>query len=260
MNLVDLVQFFPETSPNQAAVSTSVSSRSPDSASTAKKNRRVRWIVTLSATVLLIAVVAIVISTQGYVSGEEFSPTHFQTRKFSFYEIPLIQIQITPIKRTGSTPRTATFVRQMGLITPHKGVPTTWHLVSISRGIGTTPADADLLLDQLRLDSKDDGYWRQWSIDHPARAKVFWPVIQKLAERELYIMMPHLFELAQVDQPPQQLQQQMEDTLIRQYVGLIQDMDAAGRGDLAKQLLAEAAQDYPDRAELKTLRPATSTP
>jgi hypothetical protein len=241
-------------------VSTSVSSRTPDSASTAKRSRLIKRAVTLSATVLLIAVLFILISTQGYVSGEEFSPTHFQLRNFSFYEIPLIHIQITPIKRSGSTPSTATYVRQSALITPHKGVPTTWHLVSISRGVSTTPADANLLLDQLKLAKGDDGYWRKWSIDHPARASVFWPVIQKLAERELYIMVPQLFELAQNDQRPQELRQRMDEILIEQYVGLIRDMETADRPELAQQLLAEAEKDYPDHPELQTLRQNTSSP
>ncbi len=196
-----------------------------------------------------------VIRTQGFVSGQEFSPTHFQLREFSFYEIPLIHLQITPIKRAGSTPTTATYVRQNSLIKPHTGAPASWHLVSISRGLtGSTPADANLLIDQLNLQTGGDEFWRKWSIDHPRRAKVLWPVIQKLAERELYILMPHLFELAQIDQTPRQLQQNIDDLLRGQYRSLILDMQAADRGELAQQLLAEASKDYPQDAELKNLR------
>lgn len=189
------------------------------------------------------------------MSGKEFSPTHFQQRDFSFYEIPLIHLQITPIKRSGSTPRTATYLRQNSLITPGSGTPTTWHLVSISRGLtGTTPADANLLIDQLNLQIKADEFWRTWSIDHPKRAKAFWNVIQKLALRELYILMPQLFELAQIDQTPQQLQESLDDLLRRQYRGLILDMRAADRDQLADQLLAEAIKDYPHDSELQNLR------
>ena len=43
---------------------------------------------------------------QGNISGTEFSPTHFQQRDFGFYEIPLIHLQISPIKRSASTPST----------------------------------------------------------------------------------------------------------------------------------------------------------
>ena len=82
---------------------------------------------------LLIFVLFIVIRTQGFVSGQEFSPTHFQQREFSFYEIPLIHLQITPIKRSGSTPSTATYVRQNSADHAPYRRPHHWHLVSLSR-------------------------------------------------------------------------------------------------------------------------------
>lgn len=235
-------------------MSTSISS-SPVSASNTKQSRAVKKWATLVATLILVLVLFIVIRTQGFVTGYEFSPTHFQQRSFSFYEIPLIHLQITPIKRTGSTPKTATYLRQNSLITPYPGTPTTWHLVSISRGLtGSTPADANLLMDQLSLSSGGDEYWRKWSIDHPKLAIVLWPVIQKLAQRELYILMPQVFELAQLEQTPETLQEQIDNQLRRQYRGLIEDMQAANRGELAQSLLAEAVQDYPQDADLKTLR------
>jgi len=236
-------------------VSTSVSSPSSKPTSAAKSRRRVKVWVTVITTAALIFVLFIIIRIQGSVAGYEFSPTHFQQRKFSFYEIPVIHLQITPIKRTGSTPKTATYLRQKSLITPHTGPPKTWHIVSISRGwTGSTPADANLLVDQLNLQSGPNEYWRQWSIDHPKRAKVLWPVIQKLAQRELYILMPRLFELAQIEQTPEQLGENIDNQLRSQYRGLIEDMQAADRGELAQQLLAEASNDYPDDAELKNLR------
>lgn len=205
--------------------------------------------------VVLTLVLFAVIKTQGFVSGREFSPTHFQLREFSFYEIPLLHLQITPIKRSGATPRTATYVRQNGLIKPGTGAPTIWHLVSISRGLtGSTDADANLLIDQLNLQHAGDEFWRQWSIDHPKRASILWPVVQKLAERELYILMPQLFELAQIDQTGPRLQQNIDRLLRTQYRHLIQDMQAANREELAQQLLVEARKDYPHDVDLKNLR------
>ena len=35
------------------------------------------------------------------------------------------------------------------------------------------------------LETGGEEYWRKWSVDHPAKAQTFWPVIQKLALREL---------------------------------------------------------------------------
>ena len=197
-------------------------------------------------------VLFVIVLTQGSVSGQEFSPTHFRLRNFSFYEIPLIHVQLTPIQRSGSTPQSATYVRQTSLIPVTPGAPTQWHLVQISRGLtGTTPADADLLVQQLALHVDGNAYWKQWSKDHPNRAKVLWPVIQRLAKRELYLLMPSLFELAQRDQSADQLAAALDRQLRRNYHGLIADMIAADREDVAGQLAREALSDYPRDDKLR---------
>ena len=234
-------------------MSTSVSSTP---ASTPGKRGTVlrRWVIGISA-LLLTLLMFIVIRTQGHVTGKEFSPTHFQQRDFSFYEIPFIHVQITPINRAGSTPTCAMYLRQKSLVKPFTGPPQVWHLVSISRGLtGRTPADPQLLLDQLELQHAGGSYWRKWSIDHSNRAKVFWPIVQKLAQRELYILLPELFELAQLDLKPQQLKSRIDQLLRDQYYGLIVDMLAADRDELARQLLLEAISDYPDDSRLIKLK------
>lgn len=198
--------------------------------------------------------VFIIIRTQGYVEGTEFAPTHFQQRSFNFYELPLIHLQITPIKRRANTPKTAVHVRMTGLVKTAGGTPSTWHLVQINRGItGSTPANADLLIEQLDLEHDGGHYWEKWSKDHVPLAKVLWPVIQKLAERELYILIPAAFEMAQLEQTPQELQQNLDDYLKQQYLTLIQDMQAAKRTVLAEQFLEEAKADFPNDARFEDL-------
>ena len=236
-------------------MSTSVSAPNPASRRNSGKPSALRaWVIGIGA-VLLTLLLFLLVRVQGYVRGSEFAPTHFQQRDFSFYEIPLLRIQITPIRRTGTTPSTARFLRQKALVKPHTGAPQTWHLVSISRGLaGSTPADAELLISQLGIRQGSDPYWKTWSNDHPAHAKLLWPVVQKLAERELYVLLPELFEVAQLEQTPQQLQQRIDGMLRVAYVGLIQDMRAANRFDLADQLLDEALADYPADPNLQELR------
>ena len=224
-----------------------------------KQNRTFKRWFTVVATIVTLLVVFLVVRTQGYVSGREFSPTHFQQRDFSFYEIPLLHIQITPIKRSSATPATAIYVRQNGLITTPAGTPKYWHIVSLSRGLtGTTPADAGLLMDQMELGSSGDEYWRTWSKDHPQHAKILWPLIQKLSIRELYLLMPPLFELTQVEQTPQELQAKLDERLQRDYVQLVQDMRDADRNDLAETLLSEAIGDYPTNDDLQALKQPAS--
>lgn len=197
----------------------------------------------------------LIIRTQGHVTGQEFSPTDFQVRRFAFYEIPLLGLQITPIKRTGMTPDTARYVRQRNLIQTTPGRAPSWHLISISRGItGTTPGDAELLAHHLHLTHRAKAYWKQWSQDHPQHAKAFWPLIQRLAERELYVLMPPLFELAQLTaQSPGQLTAAIDSRLRTEYRHLIEDMRLADRPEVADELLREALNDYPDDPGLQQL-------
>ncbi|TWT64613.1 hypothetical protein CA85_37460 [Allorhodopirellula solitaria] len=180
----------------------------------------------------------------GYVEGEEFSPTHFRSRRFSFYEIPIIHWQITPIKRTRSTPATARLLSQKKWISPPSTPPSVWHLVSLRRGAGERfDDDAALLLSQLRLRRTSGLFWSQWSQKHPQLARVLWPTIATLAQRELYILMPRLLELVRPIDDVDALRATQDHYLRQEYASLIDDMRAAGRDDLADALMAEAAQD-----------------
>ncbi|EMI58522.1 hypothetical protein RSSM_00049 [Rhodopirellula sallentina SM41] len=180
----------------------------------------------------------------GYVQGEEFAPSHFRTRTFSFYEIPLIHWQITPIQRKSTTPSTAVLLRQKKWVSPPSGEPRVWHLVSLRRGLEqSNDDDAALLVSQLRLQVDGSAVWRKWSQDHPDLAGVLWPAIAKLADRELYILMPRLLEMARrIDSVPY-LQSTISGYLADEYDALIRDMRAAGQNDLADSLAAEAAED-----------------
>ena len=220
----------------------------------ARRERLVRRWVTIVSAVILIGILTLLIFFQGRVSGVEFAPTHFQQREFRFFEIPLVHLQITPIKRGATTSKTANYLRVNSLVSTQTGQPSTWHLVSLSRGLtGSTPADAHLLTDQLSLEVGGDEYWRKWSIDHPQQANVLWPIVQKLAVRELYLLLPPLFEIAQSQQPAADLQIQLDARLQQDYLGLIRDLRDNGRDQLADQILAEALQDYPDNEALRNL-------
>ncbi|MDA8743152.1 hypothetical protein N9N28_00840 [Rubripirellula amarantea] len=124
--------------------------------------------------------------------------------------------------------------------------------MSLSRGLtGTTDANANLLVDQLTMQSGSDSYWRKWSIDHPSHAKILWPTVQKLAQRELYVLLPALLERAGADheetsESVARLQQTIDGYCKEQYTRLISDMNDAGRTELADELLKEASQDFPE--------------
>ena len=240
-------------------VSTSVSSsNSPEKSSRSRKGSRRTLIVVCS--ILSLFLVAAVVLIKGNVSGTEFAPSHFQTREFSFYEILFLHIQITPIDRKNNTGPVERQLRAKSWISVPRGKqPTTWHLVSLSRGVAATPAVAGLLIDELRVQSTGAPFWESWNKDYPQRASVLWPTVQLLAERELYLMIPELLQLARNlpgDDNAAKLSAEMDRWLISQYVGLVDDLRAADRHLLAGEMLTEALSDYPDSQELAQLRGA----
>lgn len=262
------------------------------------------WLVTVSGG-LIVLFLAGIIYFLGRVQGREFSPTHFEIRQFSFTEIPLLRLQITPINRVSETSGLRNYLTTSSLILRPGGQPTEWQIVELSRfGGGSTPADAKLLTDFLDTDTVRHAtygqqHWHQWSTQNPQHAAVLWPVIQKLAQRELYVFIPSVFQIADaaapvnvamtpvatptatgtgtgtaapaVSQPsppppaanpspqvPAQsvdaMRDRLQQFLVASYVGLIDDMRAAGMKDVAESLRQEAAADYPDEARFQAAK------
>lgn len=261
------------------------------------------WVVTITGSLIVLFLAGIVLFF-GRVQGREFAPSHFEIRRFSFTEIPLLRLQITPIRRVSESSVLQSYLKTSSLITRPVGQPSDWHIIELSRfGVSTEPADAKLLTDFLSIPdngyrmrrgiaAQSDLYWHQWSIRHPKHAAVLWPQIQKLAERELYLLIPDVFQIAAaavpeesavqpasataaaiaaaagnqqtanspvVDADPQATAQSvaelrigLREFLVASYASLIDDMRAAGMDELAESLRQEAAADYPDEARFQS--------
>lgn len=226
-----------------------------------KRSRRILLVGVIASTILIFFIGGAILM-QGGVHGTEFSPTHFQTRTFSFREVPLLHLQLTPIRRSAGTANAASYLRAKNLIQVPPGSPIEWHLVRMSRGISTgDPADAEILVKHLSLDVGGDVYWKKWSTAHPELAQVLWPRIQLLAKRELYVLMPDLFELAKTAPSSTEAFTEQLDRLIREStLRLAADMNEAGRTELARDLLAEGLEDYPNDADLQAALDALPPP
>ena len=124
-----------------------------------------------------------------------------------------------------------------------KSPPKRWDLVAAHRGgqVWRT-GDAQILCQYLDAwDHNNDltSYWETWTTDHPALAKVLWPEIATLARRELYFLIPGLFEKALEHDKPQPLQNDLNQVLARHY-----DLLAAAESELGH--LETAVQFYSD--------------
>ncbi|QEG43861.1 hypothetical protein [Roseimaritima ulvae] len=237
---------------------------------TKTNNRRSRrnLLVGVVAAVILFICVGLATLAQGKVRGTEFSPQDFSEREFVFWEIPLVHLQITPIRRSGTINPLTSYLKAQQLIQvpPGGSKPSaqTWHLVKLSRGsLPRPPADAEILVNYLEGDV--GARWRQWTIDHPEMAKIFWPLTQKLAKRELYVLMSDLFAITEQADTPAELRQRTGRYLQETYLQIARDLVAAEKPQIAAELLDEAIADFPTNEALQQLRdsipvdpPATS--
>ncbi|WP_164102138.1 hypothetical protein [Candidatus Laterigemmans baculatus] len=222
-----------------------------------RSRRRRAILVGLLSALLLGGLVSLVTLLVGKVQGTEFAPTHFTARTFSFWELPILHLQVSPIRRNAETISVTNYLRSQNLVSVPKQAPGAgqWHLVELRRGINSpAPADAEILISYLKLEDPDGPIWEQWSSDNPAAARVLWPVVQRLSERELYILLPELFELASHHTNPTQLASEIDRYLRDAYAELAIDLRAADHRELAAAVLADAAQDFPDDPRIDELR------
>jgi hypothetical protein len=228
-----------------------VQSSTPLGRSKMRRPRNRIIVISIGGAVIL-ACLGGIVAVFGRVSGREFAPSAFETRYFSFVEIPILRLQITPIRRTNHYSALAAYLNTAALIPRVQGTPTQWHLIELRRAaVSTLPADAKLLSDFLEQPTVSGAgtaylHWHQWSLDHPEMAAVLWPAIQKLAQRELYLLIPDVFRLAEQSGSAEAFAEELQLFIASSYEELIVDLRAADQTGLAESFLAEAIADYPD--------------
>ncbi len=201
------------------------------------------WIwVRIGYALLAIAAAGLValftILTFGSVSGVEFAPDTFQRRTYRYYEIPLIHLKVSPLKRYVNQTQFEQFLVNGNYITT-KSTPQRWDLVSASRTGGTwRVGDAKILcqyLDAWDLEANTVSYWESWTKDHSSLGKVLWPEVAQLARQELYFLIPPLFDMALAADKPPVLHNDLNAWLARSYERLaeveveLHNLDAAVR-------------------------------
>jgi hypothetical protein len=164
----------------------------------------------------------------GSVRGDEFAPDTFSRRAFSYYELPLIHLQVSPVRRIVRQNELCRHLTDTGLVTK-TAAASRWDLVSASRGQRQL-RDGDALILCRYLDARDsDGiqYWLRWTKQHPGLAKVLWPQVAQAAREELYVRIPEMFRAAWSMENPDHLQRNLK---------AIMEDNPQGSGELPAEL------------------------
>jgi hypothetical protein len=227
-------------------------------ASTSTRRSWPRWVpITLwSVLGLLAAILAVFMLTitMGAVHGTEFCPQTFERRSYSCYELPLIGIQVTAMRREDLSTVAETFITNSKYIPPlPTGGQQDWHIIFGSHGPRLhRRGDASILMQYLDAqDGKTMHRWVKWSEDHPPLAKVFWPAVQQLSVHELYVFLPELFELTKLHNDPVALQAALNKEIVKRLLFLARRQQDRADHAAALKVLAEAIAIDPTNQELQ---------
>ena len=209
----------------------------------------------LVLTLMGILFLAILVAVFGMVQGEEFNPGTFERRYFRFYQIPLLRVQITPVRRDDHTESLESTIARQIRASSATDAPSRWDLVFAER-TGSQPwvGDAQVLCDYLDLKNHDrTRKWEQWHDSHPQLARVLWPLVAEVAQARWYPLIPELLRLTErhtyrTEGDPQSLQTVLTDYLVLQYIAIGVDFQQLGDHRSAVQMFDRALNHRPDSA------------
>jgi hypothetical protein len=219
--------------------------RSPD--------RHSPWWFWLAGAAGLVAIGYISTRVFGGVSGEEFSPDLVRRRQFSYYEIPLIHLQITPVHREDTSNSLEQHLTSQNLIQQTSVSEPRWDLVWARQG-AQPPRQGDAGILCAYLDTYDSDrtlIWKDWSEKNPQLAKILWSTIGRLAQQRLYLLVPEVFSVAAPATEAEALRQSIAKTLADRYEQLARTHLELGDHQSARELAEEGLRHAPDRDDLK---------
>jgi hypothetical protein len=230
---------------------------------------RRRWptwlpIVGWSLLGLLAATLLVFIATVtfGAVHGTEFCPQTFERRSYSYYELPLVGMQVTGERHEDLTGDTEKSITTQKFITPPAGGKQEWHVLLGSRGTRLRqPGDAHILM--LYLDATDSDHyhrWLEWSNEHKELAQAMWPAVQRLALHELYIDIPDLFDVVKTIEDATKLKQELDRLVARKLLPLARKYEQHDNRSAAIKVLDEALSLVPADAEIQAARASLDKP
>jgi hypothetical protein len=218
--------------------------------------RRSTWATRITVSgfslLLMIAVLVYVTVVMGYVAGEEIASETFQRRTFCYYQLPVVELQISGITRADSTGLLENYLIDENLISvaatktpPDESIR--WDLVNANRfGVIYSRGEAEILCHYLDAKNADDkNVWIEWSKENPALTKIIWPRIVTVAQQELYIFVPEILELASNATDPAELKTRLDKLQSEQYLRVATTQQQLARHELAVELFSHSLDRSP---------------
>jgi hypothetical protein len=222
------------------------------SASTSKRPTLTKVLLGIGIALIVLLIGYLFTMIFGNVSGTEFAPHSFKTREYHLVRIPLINIQVWPVQRVDEKSALVEhlFVGAKILTEAKKGDPE-FDLVQELAGSRIIRGDAQYL--QKYLVDKSAVEWLEWTRDHVDLAKVFWPEVQKVANRRMYAAIPEMFHIASQHDSPDALKKALHARVAAHYALIGQAEFEQGEIGPAIVLLEEAKTYAPQDQEIDKL-------
>lgn len=160
---------------------------------------------------------ALIILIFGRMTLTEFAPSTFKRRSFTYFQIPLINQQITPTVRSDDSTALERYLRGANLVRVSVNANARWDVISV----GTEDGAAEILTTY--MDILEGTPLQDWSKAHPEMAQCLWAAVQEAAELQAYELTPDLFEMASSATDAQVFCRQINQWLITSYDELAAD-------------------------------------
>jgi hypothetical protein len=206
----------------------------------------------LVGSILLIAtIIAYATFVFGNVEGVEFAADAFLRRKFDYYEIPLLRIQVSGVERSDSTGPVENYLLAQKLVqlsTQASSTTRRWDLVSARQNsVPRAFGEAGILCRYLDMrDTEGAHLWLSWSKDHPELARILWPEVQNVAEKQLYFLIPELFQRARQATDGKRFRTEIKQLLAARFLWLADTEQQLGRVSQADAYRAAARAYDPE--------------
>lgn len=202
------------------------------------------WLKTIVSYLLVLLLLGFFLLVFGRVSGTEINADSLQRRDYTFFQIPVVQVQCSPVWRSSGNDRVANTLKSEGHLLPQSAT-NRWDVIAVNVGGRQLNGKAEILDEYLGM-AEDTGQaedWELWTIEHPQRATVLWNAVHRAVQLNAYELVPYLFNAAESTDDPQELRTKIGTIAAREYAEIAADHAAIGE-TLRARTLYEASLEY----------------